>query len=662
MMRLFLVCACARALAPPARRLTRRDAVDAADLVGGTWAGWQREFDVEGGTAPAGYELTSRERLDGDVLERSFVTPVERSTSVVDAGRLVASDGICVFDDDDRQTKDEHHLRTTFASDAGSRVRVTLRTTRDGRAVSPRKPRLRIAVESRGDLPSARTLAKFAAPTLGAWLISPMLTLVDTAVVGRSGTSIELAALGPGTLIGDNAAYLFSFLSVATTNLIATALAEDKDVSSLFASAVRLAVVCGVASASAQLVFGKQLLARYTAKQSAAIVGPAFAYARVRAMGAPFALLCKVSVAFCLASKDAITPLLALLTGGVINLGLDILLVCGLGRGVAGAAAATVVSEALVAAALLTSARRRLFARRHAGDSNPGLVGSTPSPLKPRLPAAAAVARRFLPSRNETATFARYARPLVVTLLGKIAAYSTLAHVATADGVAATAAHRILMGLYWAFWPFAEVGSQIGQAFLPGARQKWPLTRRLLKVGVGVGLGSALAATAALYSSGAIFTADAAVVQRLRGLAPLAAACVACLAPMCAMEGALLAKRDLGFLSMFYAINAAAMVTAFSVIERVGLGIGAAWCAMLAFQIARLGAFGLRLRRSRPQLPRWATDAWAGAREEKGMRWFPGGVGLRFENGAVRIAHQSKAVERRFDADSGDMLDLRFLL
>jgi Na+-driven multidrug efflux pump len=635
MMRLFLVCACACALAPPGRTLTRRGAVDAAALVGGTWAGWQREFDVEGGAAPPGYELTSSERLDGDVLERTFATPDERSTSIVDAGRLVASGDACVFDDDDRETKGEWHLRTTFKSDE-SRVRVTLRTTRDGRKVSPRKPRLRIAVEARGDLPSARTLAKFAAPTLGAWLISPMLTLVDTAVVGRSGTSIELAALGPGTLIGDNAAYLFSFLSVATTNLIATALAEDKDVSSLFSSAVRLALVCGVASASAQLVFGKQLLARYTAKQSAAIVGPAFAYARVRAVGAPFALLCKVSTATCLASKDAITPLLALLAGGVINLGLDILLVCGLGQGVAGAAAATVVSEALVAAALLTSARRR-------------------------LPTISRAARRLLPSKGEVKTFARFARPLVVTLLGKIAAYSTLAHVATADSVEATAAHRILMGLYWAFWPFAEVVSQIGQAFLPGARQKWPLTRRLLRVGVGVGAGSALAATAALYCSGALFTADAAVVSRLRGLAPLAAACVACLAPMCAAEGALLAERDLGFLSTFYAINAAAMVTAFSVIERVGLGIGAAWTCMLAFQVVRLGAFRLRLRRSRPTPPRWATDAWAGAREENGMRWFPGGVGLRFENGAVRIAHRSKAVERRFDADSGDLLDLRFL-
>ena len=119
------MCACARALAPPGRTLTCRGAVDAAALVGGTWAGWQREFDVEGGAAPPGYELTSSERLDGDLLERLFVTPDERSTSIVDAGRLVASGDACVFDDDDRETKDEHHLRTTFASDEGSRVRVT---------------------------------------------------------------------------------------------------------------------------------------------------------------------------------------------------------------------------------------------------------------------------------------------------------------------------------------------------------------------------------------------------------------------------------------------------------------------------------------------------------------------------------------------------------
>ena len=201
-----------------------------------------------------------------------------------------------------------------------------------------------------------------------------MLTLVDTAVVGRSGTSIELAALGPGTLIGDNAAYLFSFLSVATTNLIATALAEDKDVAPLFSSAVRLALLCGVASASAQAPLRQSSSSHDTRQSAGESWGRRFVYdARARSW-APFALLCKVSTAFCLASKDASLRSWPCSRARVINLGLDILLVCGLGRGVAGAAAATVVSEALVAAALsrprggacptISRAARRLLRRR----------------------------------------------------------------------------------------------------------------------------------------------------------------------------------------------------------------------------------------------------------------------------------------------------------
>ena len=42
---------CVRLCLARARSL-RRGAVDAAALVGGTWAGWQREFDVEGGPRP----------------------------------------------------------------------------------------------------------------------------------------------------------------------------------------------------------------------------------------------------------------------------------------------------------------------------------------------------------------------------------------------------------------------------------------------------------------------------------------------------------------------------------------------------------------------------------------------------------------------------------
>ena len=56
--------------------------------------------------------------------------------------------------------------------------------------------------------------------------------------------------------------------------------------------------------------------------------------------------------------------------------------------------------------------------------------------------------RSLLPSRAATLTYASFAKPLVVTLIGKIATYSSLAHVATTVSVAGTAAHRVLMCVY----------------------------------------------------------------------------------------------------------------------------------------------------------------------------------------------------------------------
>ena len=65
--------------------------------------------------------------------------------------------------------------------------------------------------------PSAAALVRFAMPMLGGWLVSPLMSLIDTGVVGRSATPVELAALGPATMVCDSSAYLLSFLGVATT-------------------------------------------------------------------------------------------------------------------------------------------------------------------------------------------------------------------------------------------------------------------------------------------------------------------------------------------------------------------------------------------------------------------------------------------------------------
>lgn len=123
--------------------------------------------------------------------------------------------------------------------------------------------------------PSLPTLAdyrKFAIPCLGLWVAQPLLSLVDTAFVGLSAkvpaeSAAQLAALGPATTFFDGATYLFAFLNVATTNLYATARAQQGEQSdqaeAVVRTASRVAFRCGIGLMFFLLYFARPLLALY---------------------------------------------------------------------------------------------------------------------------------------------------------------------------------------------------------------------------------------------------------------------------------------------------------------------------------------------------------------------------------------------------------------
>lgn len=86
----------------------------------------------------------------------------------------------------------------------------------------------------------------FISTTIIIWLSEPLLSLVDTTIVGKFASStniatasniikgvapetLQLAALGPATMLCDNAFYLTYFLAMATTNQLATASAKSDD-------------------------------------------------------------------------------------------------------------------------------------------------------------------------------------------------------------------------------------------------------------------------------------------------------------------------------------------------------------------------------------------------------------------------------------------------
>ena len=126
-------------------------------------------------------------------------------------------------------------------------------------------------------LPTMAAYRKFALPCLGLWVSGPLLSLVDTAFVGLSGSpaksASQLAALGPATTFIDGATYLFAFLNVASTNLYASARAQaggesSPKAESVVRTAARVSLYSGLGLMAFLLLFCRPLLALYIGTQT----------------------------------------------------------------------------------------------------------------------------------------------------------------------------------------------------------------------------------------------------------------------------------------------------------------------------------------------------------------------------------------------------------
>ena len=139
-------------------------------------------------------------------------------------------------------------------------------------------------------LPRLSELMRFCLPTLGIWLSAPMLSLIDTSMVGIACSPIELAALGPSTKVCDYLAFFFTFLGAATTNLAADAFArkQPEQAQRVVGGTSRsrspsAAPAVGLSAAAAPLM--ASMLGRDPRP-----VGGATQYTAIRALGYPAAL------------------------------------------------------------------------------------------------------------------------------------------------------------------------------------------------------------------------------------------------------------------------------------------------------------------------------------------------------------------------------------
>lgn len=71
-------------------------------------------------------------------------------------------------------------------------------------------------------LPSYKQLLVFMMTTAVVWLANPILSLVDTSVVSMTSSAksaiVQIAALGPATILYDSELYTTYFLAITTTN------------------------------------------------------------------------------------------------------------------------------------------------------------------------------------------------------------------------------------------------------------------------------------------------------------------------------------------------------------------------------------------------------------------------------------------------------------
>ncbi|WP_168190869.1 MATE family efflux transporter [Aquitalea aquatilis] len=196
--------------------------------------------------------------------------------------------------------------------------------------------------------PSSRQLITFAVPVMLAALATPLMGLVDTAVLARLGNPVALAAVAVGGSIFNVVYWCFSFLRFTTTGLVAQAAGgQGRDAVVLAGLRPMLAALLGGV--------GLLLLQQPIAWLALRLLAPPAEVAEVaeltrqyfdaRIWSAPFTLLAYAQFAWLLGLGHSRQVMLLQLLMNALNAALAITFVSGLGWGVSGAGWATAISE-----------------------------------------------------------------------------------------------------------------------------------------------------------------------------------------------------------------------------------------------------------------------------------------------------------------------------
>ncbi|KAL3943883.1 MAG: hypothetical protein SGBAC_002041 [Bacillariaceae sp.] len=445
-------------------------------------------------------------------------------------------------------------------------------------------------------LPSYRKLATFIATTIIIWLSEPLLSLVDTTVVSMTSQPasaiLQIAALGPATILYDSEIYTTYFLAIATTNQLAPIFAKQewKKLRKATSNLMGLAVLMGSLIMVTNYTLGKGLLGRMVGTMTEPGILPlATKYVWIRSLVAPCVIMEHVAQSFCLTTMNTKTPAVAVLVASIVNIIGDLVLTPRLGiQGAAIATALASLSSCLILLSRVRKVTKDWKQKQYTEEQAAGLATASSTESSDDIPFWS------LPDKKSFKDLVLLAGPIFFVMMGKVGCYSALTLRATGLGVVNLATHNIMMRIFFFFSCFGDSLGQAAQSFFPQVANidRKKLIQRLLGASAVVGLVNCLSSSILLTRLSGYLTKEVAISQLMRQFATYVCVTELIHPFVMLMEGLVLAKRDFVFLvALYFSTSVAHLGFVFS---KFGSSFGGLWQALLVFQSLRFGQFAIR--------------------------------------------------------------------
>ncbi|MCP1428007.1 putative MATE family efflux protein [Microbacterium foliorum] len=426
-----------------------------------------------------------------------------------------------------------------------------------------------------------REILRLAVPALGALIAEPAFLIVDAALIGHLGTT-PLAGLGIAGAVLQTVVGLMVFLAYSTTPAVARLFGAGRpgEAVSVGINGMWLALALGAVLAAAGAVASPWLVSLFGA--SDAVAAQANDYLVVSMWGLPAMLIVFAATGLLRGMQDTVTPLWIAGLGFGANALLNVVFIYGLGWGIAGSAAGTVVAQwGMVGAYVLVI--RRLAATHDAS---------------------------LTVKREGMGSTARSGGWLFLRTVSLRAALLVTVAVATGIGTDELAGWQIVFTIFsaaafaldaLAIAAQALIGKELGAG---DQRQVQRVLARTVAWGVwfGVIVGALIAALSGVL--GIVFTGDPDIAALVQPALLVLAVAQPIAGVVFVLDGVLMGANDARYLALAGVLNLLPFLPALWIIAATGVdgAPGLIWLAVAFFGVyllARLGTLGWRVRSGR---------------------------------------------------------------